>query len=51
MLLEQADRFVAGARQEQLIAGGFQHQLEEPPHAFFIFDDQEGGCVHGLATG
>ena len=51
VFLDHAEGFVPRAGQEQLIPGGFQHQLEEPAHSFFIFDDQEGGCVHGLATG
>ena len=50
MLLEHVKSFVAGTRQQELIAGCFEHQLKEPPHAFFIVDDQEGGGVHGVAT-
>jgi hypothetical protein len=49
--LGSAEGFVSRAGQQQLIPGRFQHELKEPPHAFFIFDDQEGGCLHGLATG
>ena len=39
VLLDHAEGFVARAGQEQLIPGRFQHQLKEPSHSFFIFDD------------
>ena len=51
MVLDQAKGFVAGSRQQQLVAGRLQHEFEEPPHAVFIFDDQERGCLHGLVPG
>ena len=46
LILDQTDGIGSGIGEDELVAGRLEHKLKEAPHAFFIFNDQEGWSVH-----